>query len=251
MTHPFHPIQHGPLQPVSRERLTDQTAAALREYVLANRLTPGTRLPPETVLAARFGVSRNVLRQAVASLQALGMLRVAQGSGTFVADVADTDVFGQIAAWMGPDTLTERDYLEVRTIWERGVYELAMERATDAELDELQTLATALTDAHGPEEEHDRHEQFHQALLHVTKNPFLVTIGTILHRFFWEFGYSDGTVRKPPARRVRSAHCFIVDALRTRDRSQIARMTEMHLSPRLRAAQEAKVGATTRPRQTP
>jgi GntR family transcriptional repressor for pyruvate dehydrogenase complex len=251
MSHPFPLSQHGPLQPVSRERLTDQTATALREYVLANRLAPGTRLPPETTLAARFGVSRNVLRQAVASLQGLGMLRVVQGSGTFVADVADADVFGQIAAWMGPDTLTEHDYLEVRTIWERGVYELAMERATDAELDELEELARALVDATDPEEEHDRHEEFHQALLLVTKNPFLVTIGTILHRFFWEFGYSDGTVRKPPARRVRNAHCFIVDTLRTRDRTKIARMTEMHLSPRLRASAEGEAGAMARPRRAP
>ncbi len=46
------------------------------------------------------------------------MLRVAQGSGTYVADVADTDVFRQIAAWMGSATVSERDYLEVRSIWE-------------------------------------------------------------------------------------------------------------------------------------
>jgi len=224
----------GPLQPVSRERLTDQTAAALREYVLANRLTPGTRLPPETTLTASLGVSRNVLRQAVASLQALGMLRVAQGSGTFVADVADADVFGQIAAWMAPDSLTEQDYLEVRAIWERGVYQLAMERATDGELDELEKLAVALVRAADPDEEHERHERFHHALLQLTKNPFLVTIGTILHRFFWEFGYSEGAVRKPPQRRLRSAHRSIVDALRTRDPAKIAHMTEVHLSPRLR-----------------
>lgn len=160
------------LRTVSRERLTDQTAAALREYILANALAAGTKLPPETTPASTLGVSRNVLRQAVASLQALGMLRVAQGSGTYVADVADTEGFGQIAAWMGSASLTEHDYLEVRAIWERAVYELVMQRANSADFDRLDTFADALANAADDEEEHVRHEEFHHALLNVTGNPF-------------------------------------------------------------------------------
>lgn len=234
-----HPFKSGELRVVSRRRLTDQTAAALRDYILSNRLAPGTRLPAETTLAGSLGVSRNVLRQAVASLEGLGMLRVTQGSGTYVADLADTTVFQQIAAWMGSKPLSENDYLEVRAIWERGIYELVMERATPADLDHLEELANAMLHTDNNTEADSLHQDFHEALLQITGNQFLVTVGTILHRFFWEFGYRDELVRKPPASRLLEGHRSIVQILRSRDRGEIQRMIDLHLSPHLSADDEA------------
>ncbi|MFZ0218339.1 MAG: FCD domain-containing protein [Candidatus Dormiibacterota bacterium] len=222
-----------PLRSLAHERLTDQAAAALREHILANKLAPGTRLPPETALSTTLGVSRNVLRQAVASLQGLGMLRVTHGSGTYVADLADTDVFRQIAAWVGPDTLSEEEYFEVRAIWERGVLELAFERALPADLDELDDLAAAMNASDDPEEVERLHHEFHEALLRVAGNHFLVTLGIILHRFFWELAYQGAHARKPPLPRLLGSHQEIVDLLRAGDVAAIPRMIELHLAPRL------------------
>lgn len=225
------PIDRGSLRVVSRERLTDQTAAALREYIISNDLAPGTRLPSEKDLAAALGVSRNVLRQAVASLQGLGMLRAEQGSGTYVAALADTDIFQQIAAWVGKGDLTEADYLEVRGIWERGVYRLVMERATPEDLDRLEQMAVDMVGEH--DVEHDQHEEFHEALLGVAGNPFLVTIDKILRRFFWEFGYQNAIVRKPPEERRLVGHRSIVQLLRSGDPGTIEQMVQLHLAPHL------------------
>ncbi len=236
------PLPTGQLRAVRRTRLTDQTANALRKYILDARLAPGTRLPAEPSLAESLGVSRNVLRQAVASLEGLGMLRVTQGSGTYVADLADTDVFRQIAAWMGSDTLSEPDYLEVRAIWDRGIYRLVMERAEPADLDRLDELADAILDKDDPDEAADTHEKFHETLLQLTGNQFLVTIGTILHRFFWEFGYRDAVVRKPPPKRLLESHRSIVGMLRSGDPADVERMIELHLSPRLRNEDETPEG---------
>lgn len=239
------PPPSGPLHAVSRERLTERAAAVLREYIVANRLAPGTRLPPEPSLADSLGVSRNVLRQAVASLQTLGMLRVTQGSGTFVADPADTEVFQRIADWMGPDALTEKDYLEVRAIWERGVYELVLERATPSDLDRLDEIASIMLETADPKDVHARHLEFHELLLRVTGNSFLVTMGNILYRFFWEFGYRDGLVRKPPEVRVLEGHRTIVQFLRTGDPGTISQMIDVHLSPHLHADGEPQVDDST------
>jgi GntR family transcriptional regulator, transcriptional repressor for pyruvate dehydrogenase complex len=221
------------LEPVVHQRLTEGAATALREFIVKNRLAPGTRLPAEPSLAASLGVSRNVLRQAVASLNGVGMLRVTQGSGTYVADIADSDVFQQIAAWIGTEPLSETDYLEVRVIWERGLYELVMERASSADLDRLDEIASAMLEADDPAEVTALHEEFHHTLLSASGNPFLVTLGTILQKFFWEYGYRVGHVGQPPRGRLVASHQSIVRLLRSRDRDQIGRVIDLHLSPHL------------------
>ncbi len=54
---------------------------------MAGRFAPGCRLPNESALAARFGVHRHTLRQAVRRLMHEGHVRVVQGSGTFVREL--------------------------------------------------------------------------------------------------------------------------------------------------------------------
>lgn len=159
------------------------------------------------------------------------MLRVTQGSGTYVADVADTEVFAQIAAWMGSGGLSERDYLEVRAIWERGIYELVIDRASASDLDRLDEISSAMVRSEDAGKAAALHEEFHDLLLRATGNQFLVTMGTILHNFFWEFGYRRALVRKPPEERLLDGHRSIVRLLRARDPGNIRQMIDLHLSP--------------------
>ncbi|MFW2380738.1 MAG: GntR family transcriptional regulator [Acidimicrobiales bacterium] len=58
----------------------------LRQQILDGDFAPGSKLPPQQDLADRFGVTLMTLRQAVGSLESDGLVRVARGKGTFVAD---------------------------------------------------------------------------------------------------------------------------------------------------------------------
>lgn len=67
-----------------------QIADALKTEIQDRRYTDSGRLPGEIELAARFGVNRHTLRQAVAALQLEGLVRIEPGRGTFVQhDVLD------------------------------------------------------------------------------------------------------------------------------------------------------------------
>ncbi len=68
-------------------RRWETIASELRADIAQGRLRPGERLPNETVLAARFGVNRHTLRQAVQALARDGFVRVVQGSGTYVREL--------------------------------------------------------------------------------------------------------------------------------------------------------------------
>lgn len=62
-----------------------QIAEWIRNEASAGQFAPGTRLPPEMELAARFGVNRHTVRRAIAALTHEGLLRADQGRGTFIA----------------------------------------------------------------------------------------------------------------------------------------------------------------------
>ncbi len=62
-------------------------AAELRQDILQGRFAPAERLPNEQALAARFGVNRHTLRQAMQALAREGHVQVRQGCGTFVREL--------------------------------------------------------------------------------------------------------------------------------------------------------------------
>ncbi len=219
----------GALRALPRERLIDRATVAIKDFILANGLSGGDRLPSESELARSLGVSRNVVRQAVSSLETLGIVRVAHGRGIYVGDVADTDVFRQLANWIDTSELNNQEFIRVRAIFERGIFEMVIERASDDDFDHLESLAVALRDASTPEDVNRLHDEFHQALLATTGNRFLMTLGTILNRFFWSVAYSGPHVHRvqPPA--LQQSHIHLVELLRQRDPAKIPKMVAIHL----------------------
>src|SRR6516225_4671682 len=77
------------LRPLAPGRnLTSEVVTRISQEIRSGRLQPGTRLPTEQVLMTAMGVSRTVVREAIAALRADGLVTTRQGSGAFVA--ADT-----------------------------------------------------------------------------------------------------------------------------------------------------------------
>jgi GntR family transcriptional regulator, transcriptional repressor for pyruvate dehydrogenase complex len=76
------PMQLEPMRP--RPNLAADAAAALTRSIRDGSLAPGDRLPSETELARRLGVSRPVVREAIAYLKADGIVASRRGLGLFV-----------------------------------------------------------------------------------------------------------------------------------------------------------------------
>ena len=75
------------LQPLQPPRgLTGELVARLTADIVSGKLTPGSRLPTEQEMIAATGVSRTVVREAVAALKADRLVVTRQGVGAFVAD---------------------------------------------------------------------------------------------------------------------------------------------------------------------
>ena len=75
----FQPLQRPPSLP-------ETVQTAIRNFIADNNLRTGDALPPETQLTKQLGVSRNAIREAVKSLEMVGIVEVRRGSGLFVGD---------------------------------------------------------------------------------------------------------------------------------------------------------------------
>jgi DNA-binding FadR family transcriptional regulator len=123
-------------EPVRRQSVADQVFGRLRDSILSGELPPDGALPAERELAARFGVNRHAVREAVKRLEQVRLVRVSQGVDTRVTDWrrhAGLDVAAQLAGAGGPlavVTMT-RDMLEMRACIGADAARLCAERADD------------------------------------------------------------------------------------------------------------------------
>jgi GntR family transcriptional regulator, transcriptional repressor for pyruvate dehydrogenase complex len=65
--------------------MVEHAVAALKEYILGGRLSPGTELPPESEMAREMGISKFSLREALRVLEVIGLIEISQGKRTRVA----------------------------------------------------------------------------------------------------------------------------------------------------------------------
>jgi GntR family transcriptional repressor for pyruvate dehydrogenase complex len=130
--------------PVRSQTAFEETVERLGTAIKLGLLPPGSRLPAERELCARLGIARSTLRQALTALAQSGHVFAirGRGGGTFVSDPlppADPPSAEMLAQW--------RETCDQRLAVELGVAVLAAQRANEADLDELDSLAAALDDA--------------------------------------------------------------------------------------------------------
>jgi GntR family transcriptional repressor for pyruvate dehydrogenase complex len=168
----------------ARVGLPDQMVARIIAAVAAGEHPPGSRLPPEEVLARQYEVSRLTLREAVKVLRDKGVLSVEQGRGTFVNPVTQWSVLDPVllaarSALGSEAALLATKLTEARRVVEVGAAELAALRRTDAD---LTRMAEAITRMRASHEREDVAEfsaadmAFHDALNQAADNPFLAAL---------------------------------------------------------------------------
>lgn len=133
--------------PVTRARIADQVAGAIRNAILGGQYGPGERLPAERELAIQFDVNRSTVREALTRLEAWGLVEVRHGGGVTVADfLADSGlhVLPWILAPNGvPDPELMSDLLSLRV----ALLEFtARQAASHATPDDVAELDAALKD---------------------------------------------------------------------------------------------------------
>jgi len=218
------------LRVVPRRGAVADVQARLQAQVMAGEYKPNERLPSESELCKAFGVSRPVIREALMSLQALGLTNVQPGIGTFV--VSDRVRVPLLLGRYSPAHVRE-----VRRCIEIPAARLAAQRRTDRDIGELAAILARMDDADNPARRNQLDASFHITIARASGNPLMVKLVEDLRSVLEE--HSLAAARKPYRRgAAANEHRAIYDAIVDREPDNAAAAMDAHLAAAERSFNE-------------
>ncbi|TCN18074.1 FadR/GntR family transcriptional regulator [Sinorhizobium americanum] len=158
-------------------------SVVLKDFIEAEGLEPGDRLPPERDLALKLGLPRTALRRMLASLEKEGRLIRHVGRGTFIAGSGVTSTALRRPPGSTGDTLRTypAEVFEARLIMEPKIAALAALRATSQEIDEMQKSIDRGSAAETLVEFEKWDAVFHRIIVGAARNGLLASLYEGIH----------------------------------------------------------------------
>jgi GntR family transcriptional repressor for pyruvate dehydrogenase complex len=206
----------------------DTIVETTAEEIMSGSLVAGDKLASERELAARYGVGRPLIREALRSLAELGLIETRPGRGTFVRAGHDAGAHRQADISLRRRGVTARQLSEARILLESGAAGYAAARATDEDLERLEAGLKRLEETDGVD--HVRADlAFHLAVAASSHNPvlqmMLESIGVPTVALMLR-SVGDSKVM----RRSQPYHRAVLDGIRNRDPEAAADAMREHLS---------------------
>lgn len=197
------------------------TVDHIGEAIVAGRYAAGMSMPPEPVLCEELGVSRTVVREAVKSLIAKGLVTTGPKVGTRVLTEEHWNWFDpDVIAWKAKAGITPeflRDLLELRRLVEPAAVRMAAERASAEEIAGIEDAYAGMKRAVEGGGDYVTYDlRFHQGLLRAAHNRMLVQMSKALSALL-RTSFEISTIRKDGPKRSLPLHRAVLDAVIARN----------------------------------
>lgn len=170
--------------PVKKVTAVQAVVESLKERIRNGEFGPRARLPSETVLLEEYEVSRLTLREAIARLAALGIIRVRHGKGAYVSDTISISALDDVLTPLFPqyDASRMNELVEARTLIESEIAGKIAESRTDEQIEylnhQLDCSSEILND---PDLFAEQDYNFHFALVRLSENQFFIAMYQALY----------------------------------------------------------------------
>jgi GntR family transcriptional repressor for pyruvate dehydrogenase complex len=159
-----------------KKTLTATVAESLAAFILEEGLQDGDLLPATAGLSDRYGVSRTVIREAIADLAGRGIVETSQGRETVVATPGQAQLFGLLQFRVLRDGVSPEQVQEARTAIEEITVSLAAKRKSAADLKALEAAVGQMAAAKRDGDLHEADLRFHRQLSVAAGNPIITLI---------------------------------------------------------------------------
>ena len=220
--------------PIPRRKLYQEVVDRLVAQISGGAFAPGDQLPSERELMKLFGVGRPAIREALQTLDRMGLITVSHGERARVTEPDAGAVIEQIAATARHMLLTSPQTLdhlkEARLFFEVGMVRLAAEKADDADLGRLRRR---LEDHRQALEDLPRFLEmdklFHREIAAISGNPIYTAVSQAVFEWLEEFHVE--LVRLPGAEKITlDEHQAIFEAIAAGDPEAAATAMTQHLT---------------------
>lgn len=211
-----------------RSLLGERVARAIERYVVEQDLQPGDRLPSGRELTERYGVSRTVVRDAIAILEQRGLVEARAGSGVFVRDGGSAAVAGVLGQMLRRNAISLPELMETRQLLEVHNASRAARRASPEDIDAMRASIERMAKATGPLQFVEADVAFHEALAEASGNRVLSSLLRSLRPLLLQ-GMLIGTALDGAREAAIVEHTAIVEAIRRQDGGTARAIMENHL----------------------
>lgn len=211
--------------------VTDEAIVQIKNMIVSGELEPGDRLPKESELATKLGLSRSSLREAVRALTFVRILDVRQGDGTYVTSLAPElllEAVSFVVDFHRDDSVLH--FLEVRRIVEPAAIALATRLAGQEDIVALERFLDPGLAQLAPSEFVALDREFHASMVRLCANPVLVSLldsiaGPVQRARVWR-----GTTDETSKVRTLAEHGEILAAMLRRDPDVAAARSVSHIA---------------------
>ncbi|MGA2289947.1 MAG: FCD domain-containing protein [Bradyrhizobium sp.] len=221
-------------RPIHTRRAFEEICQRIREQLALGVLKPGDKLPPERELAQQLGVSRNVLREALRSLEMAGVLRLQKGvkGGAFIREGDTSRMNDVVRDMLSLGTISLRELSEARIQVLDLAVRLACERARPSDFRALEANIERTELATGEGRLLDRVEcsrEFYRLLALSTGNKVIAMIMDSVTEIHMRFVYAKVASSGASSPRLSEKRRQFLSALRARDVAAATRLMRGHL----------------------
>ncbi len=219
---------------VERRKLAHEVIDRLIGAIESGEFPPGAQLPPERELMVRFGVGRPAIREAMQSLQQMGLIRISHGERARVIQPTAETIIAQISGAMIQllaNNLRGLDELkEARELFEVGLVRVATARATRETLEQLRAALAACHAARGGGPRFVAADmEFHRRIAAMSGNSLIAALSTGLTEWLTRFK-RDLVSARGAERLTLEEHERIFRAISAGDAEAAAKAMADHLS---------------------
>lgn len=243
--YPAVTIEHMTRYPIERTKLSDQVIRHLEQEIVSERYQPGDRLPSERTLMEQFGVGRPTIREALFSLEKMGLVALASGARARVIRPTPAVVLEGLSGVMGhllSDSAGQRHFQEARALFETAMARHAAQHAGSADIEALRAALAANAATLGSEAEFKRTDiAFHRALASIAGNPVCTAVHDAMAE--WLDDRRAVAIEQPGQDRIAlAAHERIVDTVAEGDPEAADRAMRDHLDQHYGAYRRMRAG---------
>src|SRR5271156_6809159 len=221
-------------RPIRTRRAFEEICERIREQLALGVLKPGDKLPPERELAQQLGVSRNVLREALRTLEMAGILKLQKGvkGGAFIRE-GDTGRMNEVMRDMlSLGTISVRELSEARIHVLDLAVRLACVNARQRDFEALEANIESTDTATREGRLLDRVEcsrEFYKMLAESTGNKVIAMIVNSVTEIHMRFVYAKVASSGAATPRLTDKRRQFLSALRARDVAAATRLMRAHL----------------------